>query len=30
MQCVVESGAFELLVGSSSEDIRQKGSFEIV
>lgn len=29
MQWVVEPGTFEVLIGASSEDIRQKGSFEL-
>ena len=30
MNCIVEPGIFEVQIGSSSEDIRLKGSFEIV
>ena len=29
MNLVVESGTFEVIIGSSSEDIRLKGSFEV-
>ena len=29
MDLVVEPGIFEVMIGSSSEDIRLKGSFEV-
>ena len=30
LESVVEPGTFEVMIGSSSEDIRQKGSFEVI